>query len=197
MMPRVLLAHGWLSGPWQVASLGKALSAAGYEIVYIRHKSWFGRFEVAVEAALAAAYVESGQKLHLVGFSLGGLVMRAVAARHPPGLASLLLIGVPNAGSTLADLVRWIMPTSSVRRLSTKAPALPDPPPGVRVGCIAGNRRGLLGLLLPAPNDTRVTIASAFAIRHNEAHIVGYNHRELPDCDETHRLAIAFLKAGD
>lgn len=106
---------------------------------------------------------------------------------------SILLIGVPNAGSRFADIVGKVFPTPALRRLSTGARRLPEPPARVRVGCIAGDRRGIIGRLLKGRNDSRVTVASALAVRHDEAYIVAAKHRTLHRDAETLRLAVRFL----
>src|SRR6202012_9191 len=125
-----------------------------------------------------------GVPLHLVGFSLGGLVMRALAAEKPPGLVSLLLIGTPNAGSPIADLAVRFAPTPALRRLMTTAPALPEIE-GIPVGCIAGARRGPLGLLFGEPHDGRVAVSSALGVPHRDARIVPISHTAMPYARQT------------
>lgn len=188
------MAHGWLSGPRQLAALGRALEEAGYDVRYVAHRSLFGRFDAAVETALKIADTAEDTPVHLIGFSLGGLVMRATAAAMTRNPASLLLIGTPNAGSTLADLVGRLLPTPAIRRLSSTASRLPEPPPGVRVACIFGDQAGIVGRLLTGDNDSRVTVASALAVRHDAAFGVSCKHRTLNRHPETLRLALAFLE---
>ena len=145
---RVILAHGWLGLPHELAALGAALDAAGFEVEHVRHYSLFGRFEEAIDAVLAKIQADTSRPVHLIGFSYGGLIMRRAAEVSPVEICSLLLIAVPNVGSPFADWLSLVFPTPAVRRLCCAAPPLPELPPGLRVGCIAGDHAGFLGRLL-------------------------------------------------
>jgi pimeloyl-ACP methyl ester carboxylesterase len=191
---RVILIHGWLGVPRELFTLGRALTAAGYDVAHVRHYSMLGSFEAAVDATRKKLQADPDRPSHLIGFSLGGLIARAAAAACPSHVKSLLLIGAPNAGSPFADLLSLIHPTPSVRRLRCAAPKLPDPPPRIRVGCIAGTRGGLLGSFLEGPNDSRVSVASAFAIRHDFEALVHCKHEVLRAHPEVLGHAVAFVR---
>jgi pimeloyl-ACP methyl ester carboxylesterase len=191
---RVLVAHGWLGRSGQLRGLVRHLRAAEFDAVALSFPTAVAPFERAVEIArLAAGHADS--PLHLVGYSMGGLVMRALAAEKPPGLASLLLIGTPNAGSRLADLMCAFAPTPVLRRLSTAAPAM-APVTGIPVGCIAGSRNGPFGILIGEENDGRVAISSALAVAHHASSILPVGHRGLISSPETARLTLRFLEQG-
>jgi alpha-beta hydrolase superfamily lysophospholipase len=193
--PRVLIAHGWLGHARQFRPLAGRLAEAGFDTAVLSYPTVFGSFDGAVELARQSAVFGSAAPLHLVGFSLGGLVMRALAAESPAGLASLLLIGTPNAGSPIADLIGRLAPTPALRRLSTTAPALPAVT-GIPVGCIVGSRRGPMRLLFGEENDGRVAVSSALAVAHNDARTIAVGHRALPFSTETASLAVRFLRDG-
>jgi len=64
-------------------------------------------------ATIDRAYVETGQRVHLVGHSLGGIFARSAAVRMPDRIASVTTLGSPFRGLvvhplvlTLGDLVR-------------------------------------------------------------------------------------------
>ncbi len=120
--PRVLIAHGWLGHAIQFRALARRVTEAGFDVTVLSYPTLFAPFELAVDRARRAAEGLAGGPLHLIGFSMGGLVMRALTAEKPPGLASLLLIGTPNAGSPIADLAVRFAPTPALRRLMTTAP---------------------------------------------------------------------------
>jgi pimeloyl-ACP methyl ester carboxylesterase len=69
-----------------------------------------GRLLATVEAAGA----ESGGRVHLVGHSLGGMLARSVAARHPGRVASVATLGSPFRGIRSHPLV--LRATDVVRR---------------------------------------------------------------------------------
>jgi pimeloyl-ACP methyl ester carboxylesterase len=191
---RVILVHGWMGLPSELFKLGRAFKTAGFDVEHVRHYSMLGRFEAAVDATLEKLLADPARPAHLVGFSLGGLIVRATAAACPDRVSSLLLIGTPNTGSPFADLLSLVNPTPSVLRLRCAAPKLPEPPRHIRVGCIAGTRAALLGSLLDGPNDSRVTVESAFAIRHDYEALVHCKHEVLRAHPDVLRHAVAFVR---
>jgi len=193
--PRALIAHGWLGRAGQLRPLARNLKAAGFDVELLGYPTAFGSFEGALEIARLAARRVADRPLHLIGYSFGGLVMRALAAENPPGLISLLLVGTPNEGSRLADLICRVTPTPVLRRLATDAPELPRID-DVRIGCIAGSRKGLIGIFLDGENDGRVAVSSALSLPNSEGRVVRVGHRALPSHSETARLAISFLRTG-
>jgi len=140
--------------------------------------------------------------IHLVGYSLGGLVILHCISEHGRAKAGrVVTIGTPHTDITIARQImrlpggRW-----AVGRGATSAlPLLPLPiPAGWEIGAIAGNRAGGLGALfaIPQPNDMMVSVHEAHhpAIRR---HIVlPISHVSMlfsrPVADETD----AFLQSG-
>ncbi len=190
---RVLLAHGWLGDDYELSAIGDALEHAGFEVEHIEFDTLFGRFEAAADEVIKRVRAEPGP-VHLIGFSFGGLVMRMAAGACADQVSSLLLIGTPNEGAPFADLLRCVFPTSAVRRLACAAPALPAPPKGLRIGCIAGTHGGFLGLFLKGPNDSRMTVASAFAIPHTYEATVHCKHEVLRAHPDVLRHAVSFVR---
>lgn len=76
-------------------------------------------------ATIERAYEETGQRVHLVGHSLGGIFARSAAVRIPDRIASVTTLGSPLRGLvahplvlTLANLVR--------RRIRKRYPKVPQ-----------------------------------------------------------------------
>jgi pimeloyl-ACP methyl ester carboxylesterase len=76
-------------------------------------------------ATIDRAYLETGQRVHLVGYSLGGIFARSAAVRMPDRIASVTTLGSPFRGLvvhplvlTLANLVR--------RRIRGRYPKAPQ-----------------------------------------------------------------------
>jgi len=192
---RVLIAHGWLGNRFQFHRMARRVTEAAFDVTVLSYPTMFAPFELAVDRARRAAANASGAPLHLVGFSMGGLVMRALAAEKPTGLASLLLIGTPNAGSRMADLAGRLAPTPALRRLATTAPALPQPA-GIPVGCIVGSRGGPLGFVFGEENDGRVAVSSALSVAYHDARIIPVSHTAMPYARQTADLTVRFLRNG-
>jgi pimeloyl-ACP methyl ester carboxylesterase len=102
--------------------------------------------------------------IHLVGHSMGGLIIRYYLSQHKvPKLGRCVFIGTPNKGTRLADiglkvpLMAQIL--KPIRALHTKALAieLPQNEPIPEIGILAGtNHRLITGCFLKKPNDGRV-----------------------------------------
>ena len=85
LRPRVLIAHGWLGHAVQFRRLARRVTEAGFHVTVLSYPTMFAPFELALDRARRAAGHTADAPLHLVGFSMGGLVMRALAAESPPG----------------------------------------------------------------------------------------------------------------
>lgn len=94
---------------WSMAVIAHRLRRAGFNPLLFSYRSV--RDSLADAAARLAEFIEALNvpPLHFVGYSLGGLVLRALCAQTPfdPG-ARVVTIGTPHAGSiAAAALARW------------------------------------------------------------------------------------------
>ncbi|MFZ3212726.1 MAG: alpha/beta fold hydrolase [Terriglobales bacterium] len=85
-------------------------------------------------ATINRAYLETGQRVHLVGHSLGGIFARSAAVRMPDRIASVITLGSPFRGLVahplvlkLGDLVR--------RRIRSRYPNPPQECATSRCSC--------------------------------------------------------------
>ena len=205
--PGVVLLHGIARGSSSLRKLEQSLQAAGFATLNIDYAS-----RGKPIAALAddiypaiARFAERVAPLHFVAHSMGGLVTRAYLARYRPDrLGGVVMLGTPNGGSEVADLLigsrlyrAFYGPAGLELTTANRSDALPavDYP----VGVIAGNRfiDPVAGLfVLPKPNDGRVSVQSAMLSGMADHIIVKASHTALP----RHAIAIAqtitFLREG-
>ena len=152
--------------------LARALRRDGFDVFNLDYPARrFGIAALADQVEAASARWRAGHigTLHLVGHSLGGLVARAWIARHRPDrLGRVVLLGPPSGGSELADLLanqelfQRIFGPAGAELTTDRDPCdalfgkLDYP-----IGIIAGTRSldPLGWLLLPKPNDGKVTVA--------------------------------------
>lgn len=205
----VLLLHGHGRFGASMGLLARAARRAGYATLApsYPHRRRLG--DIADGLAPRVTAFENGFNgpLHILTHSLGGLVARALIARHrPTRLGRVVMLAPPNAGSELAELLfrlriaPWLLGGSGAHlrteRLEADETLLGkiDFP----VGVIAGDR-ALLPLPfnpLPRPHDGKVSVAAT--------HVAGLtDHVTLP---VTHTLmvydrrviaaAMAFLEKG-
>jgi len=149
--------------PWQWR-----LQAAGHAVRRFAYPSWRNGLAANVEALARCLADTPGRPIHLVGHSLGGLLILSLLARgRDEGLGRLgraVLLGSPALGShAAARLAASAWGARLVGRSLADWLAAPSPtlPPGIEAGVIAGTRSLGLGRLLgglPRPNDGAVAV---------------------------------------
>ena len=105
----VILLHGFGGHHLQTAMLARRLREAGYIVANIGYPSWRWPLERVLDHLhdrLAASPIAHAARIHGVGHSMGGLILRAYIARHRPiRLGRVVMLGTPNSGSEIADLL--------------------------------------------------------------------------------------------
>ena len=164
----LVLVHGLWMPAAVMWPMGRRLQRHGF----VPHRFSYPsrRVTVAEHAARLDGWLAErftpGQPLALVGHSLGGMVLRALAGRRPAWFANArtVMLGTPNQGASGAGFIaqwregRWWLGVAG-RELATPAAAEFPVPPGP-VGIIAGTRwRWWTRWFLEGPNDGLVRVA--------------------------------------
>jgi hypothetical protein len=138
---------------------------------------------------------------------MGGLLARLYIAKYRPArLARVVMLGTPNGGSEVADLLmglalyRAILGPAGLQLSTVPDAALAGLPlPDYEVGIIAGCRTlaPLTSLLvLPRPNDGKVSVASSRLANMADHVTVKATHPGLTRHPAAIAQTIAFLSAG-
>ena len=166
---RVLLLHGLVRSSGSLAKLERAIAAKGFETLNFTYPSRRFPLEQLADIVFqsAAGFIERNDgPLHIVTHSMGGLVARALIAQHRPAcLGRVVMLGPPNQGSEIADLLdgtrlyRWAFGPAGAQ-LTTRRNAHPSPV-DFALGVIAADRPfdPLSWLIIPGPNDGKVAVA--------------------------------------
>ena len=190
--------------------LCRHLRNEGHSVLNIDYPSTAHRIEdlaeIVAPAILAHAASVEG-KLHLVGFSMGGLVIRAFLRRGVPGnLGRVVQIGTPNGGSEVADFMRSFaayrllygpagqqLVTDQERFASIFAGE------GFDLGIIAGDRsiNPLASYLIGKPSDGKVSVESTKLASAADHVVVRCTHTGLPHNKTVWRQAAVFLRSGN
>ena len=167
--PTVILVHGLWTPAAVLMPHGHWLRRIGYRTLrfgYPSVRASLSQNALALRRCIAAT---GGTDIHLVGHSLGGLVILDML-RHDadPRLRRVVLLGTPCTDSHCARRLARVagMPAllgRSINEWLARGPgATRAPASGVEVGVLAGTRSFGLGRVvpgLPRPNDGVVTLA--------------------------------------
>jgi pimeloyl-ACP methyl ester carboxylesterase len=163
----VVTVHGlWMRGA-SMAVLRRRLTPHGFRVSHFSYPSVTCSLEANADTFEAHVDTVPGDTVHLVGHSLGGLLICALLERRVPArLGRIVCLGAPFKGSRTATrvarlpggkrLIGACLGDVNARGGFTKLPA------GVEVGSIAGRIPLGVGRLLgrfPEPNDGTVAVA--------------------------------------
>lgn len=206
----VVLLHGIAGNSLLMHKLEKALRRAGFATLnldYASRKKPLGALAHDIHGAIAAFAARRDGPIHFVGHSMGGLLARVYIAEYRPmRLGRVVMLGTPNGGSEVADRLKDVAAyrayfgPAGAQLLTTQDETLAALPPlDYPVGIIAGSRfldpiSGLL--LLPRPNDGRVSVASSKLADMTDHTIVKASHMGLLLHPAAVRQTIAFLNDG-
>jgi pimeloyl-ACP methyl ester carboxylesterase len=204
----VVLVHGMGRGPVEMRLLASRIARAGFEILRVRYQP-FGPTTEQVVASVAkqieARCCNLPGRIHFVGHSLGGLIIRAhLAANRPDVLGRVVLIATPNAGTPFVDKYRnrWWMGLAGpiARTLGTDAASFPNtlPTPNYPVGIIAGVKPSSITKQHQTSDidDGIVPLASAKLSGMSDFITLKSTHAALRYRRDVARQTIAFLREG-
>jgi triacylglycerol esterase/lipase EstA (alpha/beta hydrolase family) len=206
----VVLLHGIGCTSLTMRKLERSLQRAGLATLNLTYASRKKPLEALAED-IHPAVAKFGQAipgpLHFVGHSMGGLLARVYVANHrPPQLGRVVMLGTPNGGSEVADLVQRLslyrsfygpaglqLKTQQDDTL-TSLPAL-----DYAVGVVAGTRAldPIAWLfVLPRPNDGRVSVARSKLGGMADHITIKATHTGLPRHPVAISQTIVFLAEG-
>lgn len=202
----VVLLHGLGRSQIAMQPLACRLEEAGFQVISLGYSSLRkGPEEILADitAELEELRIEKLERVHFVGHSLGGLLIRAYLTNHDlPNLGRVVLLGTPNAGAEVVDNLQeewWfgiLGPTAEA--LGTGEGSFPRSigPPDYPLGVIAGFTDQSNEDYLPGPDDGLVTVASTKVSGMADFVVVETNHANMRRSEEVARHIQSFLKTG-
>ena len=204
----VVLVHGLGRSQASMMVLAQRLEWAGYGVVTVGYKSLstpFPETVATVRAAVERCCAES-PRIHFVGHSLGGLVIRGYLAETPPDqLGRVVLVAPPNQGSLFVDWLGEIPVATEVlgpvgSALGTDSTHIPAtlPPPDYEMGIIAGNRsiQPIGHLAIPGPDDGIVSVEQT-RVEGVPVIVLPRSHAFITSSRYTAEAVIEFLRTGE
>jgi len=206
----VVLLHGIAVGAWTLKKLERILQRRGFATLNLNYASRKKPLEALAEdihAPIAAFAEQCDGAIHFVAHSMGGLLTRVYISRHRPArLGRVVMLGTPNGGSEVADLLkdlavyRAVFGPAGLQLTTDQAPVLTAlPSPDYSIGIIAGCRTIspiASTLVLPRPNDGKVSVASSKLAGMADHIVVKAPHAGLPRHAIAIEQTIAFLRNG-
>jgi pimeloyl-ACP methyl ester carboxylesterase len=201
---QVVLIHGLWMHSVLLRWMARRIARAGYTVHCYAYASV--RMSMAENARRLSAYCHAldAKPLHLVGHSLGGLLIaRLLDAPHQLDIGRVVMLGSPFVDSFAArrlgslSIGRAAMGASVAEWLQGARPASLARYP---IGVIAGDRGVGLGVVmapdLPAPHDGTICVAETVVPGASDAIVLPVSHTQMVMSALVVRQVCAFLRHG-
>ena len=190
----VILIHGMLAGARSMRSIGRALTSAGFDVIYWSYPTLNRSLLTHGQnlAHMIRDMVATGnlRRLHFATHSMGSIVLRiALQSVEIPEGSRAVMLAPPNSGSRLTrlpigPLATWFPPLAELSESpDSLVNQLPDPD-GIDVGVIA------------AACDTVVDVDSTHLSTQRDHLVLSTTHQRLPNQPEVVRQVRRFLARG-
>lgn len=211
MGEQVALLHGLGRHPRSMRRLAQDLDRAGYDPVLIGYPSRTHSIPELVDHLRPRLQALGPDKVHFVGHSLGGILLRALLAEPLPfPVGRFVMVAPPNRGAyVVTRLSRYRFLHRFFARpaveLFRDAPWLATwPVPACEIGIIAGRRAfhplapvsWLNAVVNPHAHDGTVELDSTHLLGMRDHVVIDANHTYICDHPDTALLTLAFLREG-
>jgi pimeloyl-ACP methyl ester carboxylesterase len=206
----VVLLHGIAGTSLLLRRLEKTLRRAGFATLnldYESRKKPLHELAADIHRPIAGFAAKNPGPIHFVAHSMGGLLARVYVANHRPArLGRVVLLGTPNKGSEVADLLQefWLYrafygPAGQQIVTTPDATLSALPQLDYDVGVISACRSIApisSRFVLPRPNDGRVSVQSCMIDGMADHVTIPTWHTGLLLNANAIRQTIAFLRDG-
>jgi hypothetical protein len=205
----VILLHGMARSNASMSKMEAALVEAGFKTV--NHDYPSTEHQIAKlstdEIPKALSHCSSDDTVHFVTHSLGGILVRHyLSTRNLDHLGRVVMLGPPNKGSHVVDLLRGIPGYKAINgpaglELGTEASSVPNVlgPATFEVGIIAGDKsiNLILSTMLTNPDDGKVSVESTKLQGMSDHIVLHVTHPLMMRDKEVISQTVHFLRSGE
>lgn len=203
----VIFAHGILRSGKDMRFLEKGIKGEGYATIAVNLPLTFGSLEDGCKSLhiQVARIIKKFNKVHFVGYSMGGLVIQKFLSLNPiDNLGNCIFIATPNRGSKLANIASMFPGVARIfkplKDLTTnrKLDDVFKHHKEMKVGIIAGNKNKIIfsKLFMSPTSDGMVELHSAKLDNMHDYTDFPYSHNEIHFKEEVLSAVIKFIKHG-
>ncbi len=202
----VVVVHGLGRSKIAMWLIAARLEEAGFRVARVGYRSLRDtpkEIVEDVEGQISDCCLDKSPKLHFVGHSFGGLVIRAYLSNHEiDNLGRVALIGTPNTGTEIVDNLRhewWFQVLGpAAHALGTDENSFPNTIglPNYPLGIIAGKMDNPNDKLLPGDDDGLVSVESTRVVGMTDFVVVETGHSRMRSDEDVAEHIINFLKRG-
>ncbi len=205
---QVVLLHGLARSAGSMHSMADYLQDHGFEVCNIDYPSRHHQIEILAAEFVVPAIQDcfATGSINFVTHSLGGIIVRQLAAEHDQiNIGRVVMLAPPNQGSEVVDklgnfgVFSWINGPAG-QQLGTASDALPNQlgPADFELGIIAGNRsiNLILSTLIPGSDDGKVAIKRTALDGMRDFLLVEQTHPFIMGGDEVQSQSLHFLQNG-
>lgn len=204
----VILLHGLARSARAMHSMARYLEYNGYHVINLGYPS--RQYDIPTLAGMIRNEIEQRsrgiEQIHFVTHSMGGILLRYIQRHAPlPNLGRVVMLSPPNHGSEVVDklkhwwLFRWINGPAG-QQLGTDANSIPGQLGAVdfELGVITGDRsiNWINSLLIPGPDDGKVSLTSACVDGMSDCRVVHTTHPLIMRHRLTQDHCLEFLRHG-
>lgn len=205
---QVVLLHGLARSAGSMHSMAAYLQDNGFNVCNIDYPSRHHPIEILTAEFVVPAIRSCfrGGPINFVSHSLGGIIVRQIAAQYSDiSIGRVVMLAPPNQGSEVVDklgnfgLFNWLNGPAG-QQLGTDKDSLPNRlgPASFELGVIAGNRsiNLLLSALIPGSDDGKVAVKRTALDGMRDFLLVEQTHPFIMGSDVVQRQTLHFLQTG-
>lgn len=204
----VILLHGLARTNRSLRKLEDKLKQQGFRVINATYPSRKHTVQELVKPTIneAIAKCKKAKRVHFVTHSMGGILVRAFLKNNTvDNLGRIVMLGPPNKGSKVVDRLRNLPGFKLINgpagmQLGTGINDLPKSL-GVAnydVGVIAGSKSVnlILSMMLPSPNDGKVSVENTKLVGMNDHIVMPVTHPFMMKNNKVIYQVLHYLRNG-